>query len=435
MFVQVEQPGRPRILIGNIYNQRPLAGGDVEDNERRTLTVERLRRIRLPRDTAVILVGDRNLHHSWWEVMQSEPSAPAAATVEWLREHGFTLVNEPDEPTFYAHGSGKPSVLDLVFANDRATRDDLVKDFHVDAAATLDSDHCGLRWTFDPARETVDNPTGARYNWKKADEERFKSAFLRGLEARKAELDVLVEDAVLDAAVLERAATAVNAIFEAAAKEAAPERRASTQAKPFWDADLDRAKAAVRDAAKAQARARDPDAGICQRLANACSHAAAVFKRTMRKKRRKYYGEKLEKSTTKEMWEFPKWTKGRREYPTPPLSRGVDQQPATTHAEKCTLLRDTLLAPPPDLVHAYPELDTPHADAEPYVGVTRLEVERALFAPEPDSAPGPSGISNRALRWAWQAAGITRCSGESPSLPRCASSARRITRSRVHTVS
>lgn len=80
--------------------------------------------------------------------------------------------------------------------------------------------------------------------------------------------------------------------------------------------------------------------------------------------------------------DFPKWTKGKREYPTPPLSRGDGSPLGTTHTDKCVVLRNTLFAPPPDLGHEFPDLDTPRAGAEPFVTVTRLEVEHMLFSPD-----------------------------------------------------
>ncbi|KZV80442.1 hypothetical protein EXIGLDRAFT_780923 [Exidia glandulosa HHB12029] len=336
MFFEVAQPGRRTILVCNLYNERQQeqdGQGDVA--QRGTYTVERLRRVRLPRDMPIVLAGDWNLHHPWWETMNREPSALANATAEWLRENGFMLVNEPDAPTFHSHSTGKPSVLDLVFVNECAQREDTVKDFCIDERATLDSDHSGLRWSFDPAREVVENPTGVRYNWKAADEEAFKEKVLSAVEDRRDAFAPLRERRELSVPELERAAEALRAVLDEGAQAAAPERRTSTQAKPWWNEAMSAAKEAVEAAETAQSQCKSADPALRERLATACSHAAAVFRRAAKKTKAKFFRTTLEDAKGNDIWSFPKWTKGRREYPTPPLFRGRDLPPATTHAEKC----------------------------------------------------------------------------------------------------
>ncbi|KZV78757.1 hypothetical protein EXIGLDRAFT_567154, partial [Exidia glandulosa HHB12029] len=58
---------------------------------------------------------DFNLHHPMWESMAEEPSAQARDFVAWMQEHAFTILNEPDEPTYFSRNSTRRSVLDLTF--------------------------------------------------------------------------------------------------------------------------------------------------------------------------------------------------------------------------------------------------------------------------------------------------------------------------------
>ena len=51
-----------------------------------------------------------------------------------------------------------------------------------------------------------------------------------------------------------------------------------------------------------------------------------------------------------------------------------------------------------------PDLDADRPGAYAYEEVTASEVRDAIFGASPTSAPGPSGITNQAVRWAWDVA-------------------------------
>ncbi|EJD33162.1 hypothetical protein AURDEDRAFT_177757 [Auricularia subglabra TFB-10046 SS5] len=57
----------------------------------------------------------------------------------------------------------------------------------------------------------------------------------------------------------------------------------------------------------------------------------------------------------------------------------------------------------PELGHQYPDLTT-HPNATDFHCITRPQVFAALTAPNPDKAPGHSGVLNRAVLWAWDVA-------------------------------
>lgn len=411
MAIEVQQQGRLPVLLFNVYNEHPLqdadGGGDRRQRDQMSTTVQRMLgsdlHQRLPQDVPVILTGDWNLHHPLWQSMAAEPTREARELVLWMQENGLTIVNEPDEPTYFSRHSTSRSVLDLTFVNQVALREATVRDWHIDPASTLSSDHAGLVWCLDPGQEPVDNASAGQYNWKKADVDLFKRTLREELDARMHTFAALRDEgAWLPPAVLDTITRALHDALQVAADKAVPVRRPSTYAKPFWDAELDAAKEEIVRAKLELAAALLPD--VIEELAKVYTHHVRRLRRLVKKKKRAFYRARLENATSKDMWEFPRWTKGKRQYPTPPIFRGEGVPPATEHADKCAALRDALFAPPPDLGHAYPDLAAPHPEAAQLHRVTRAQVYAALTAPDPDKSPGPSSVPNRALRWAWDVA-------------------------------
>src|SRR6266498_2104391 len=62
-----------------------------------------------------IIYGDFNAHHSWWNLDISN-SIRANELVQWLNQHQFKLLNEPDIPTFYRQNIRNISIINLAFA-------------------------------------------------------------------------------------------------------------------------------------------------------------------------------------------------------------------------------------------------------------------------------------------------------------------------------
>ena len=90
-----------------------------------------------------------------------------------------------------------------------------------------------------------------------------------------------------------------------------------------------------------------------------------------------------------------------RTYTAPPLDHSEDRTPAITHAEKCDVLREHLFPEPPTLDDPPPFDLEPKEDDMEYVSVTRREVRDAIFTAAQLNAPGISGLTGRAWRWAW----------------------------------
>lgn len=145
---------------------------------------------------------------------------------------------------------------------------------------------------------------------------------------------------------------ATNFLLEcmtSAAETAVPRRRPSLRAKPWWTNELSQARNNVNEA-RAHASARFKELGHPDPVAvQTVKHLAAVSDRLYKRTKRRFYEEVVRAAGPRNFWDMRKWTNGSRQYPSPPISRGEDREPALTHADKCEALREKLLPPgPPD---------------------------------------------------------------------------------------
>lgn len=121
-----------------------------------------------------------------------------------------------------------------------------------------------------------------------------------------------------------------------------------------------------------------------------------------RKKKRAWVTNTLQDAKDNDIWQFQKWSKGVRNYPSPPISRGNGLPPAVSHAEKCEALRAELYQPPPQLPAAWvPDVDSPIEGQLPFEDITEEEVYEAIHKVSMDTAPGHSQVTYKALKWAW----------------------------------
>ena len=64
-------------------------------------------------DKNIILCGDLNVHHSWWNSTVTN-FKNTDNLIDWLNNYEFELLNEPDQQTCYKSNN---SIIDLAFAS------------------------------------------------------------------------------------------------------------------------------------------------------------------------------------------------------------------------------------------------------------------------------------------------------------------------------
>ncbi|KDQ55771.1 hypothetical protein JAAARDRAFT_329180 [Jaapia argillacea MUCL 33604] len=114
--------------------------------------------------------------------------------VDWLDDHGFTLLNEKGVPTHQeARSRSGLSTLDLTWVNGRAVELDAVRDWKVEPQRSHGSDHYAITWRFDWGEEEVLNPSGVKFNFKDVDQLKWRDAFEEEIGQREQALSPLLD--------------------------------------------------------------------------------------------------------------------------------------------------------------------------------------------------------------------------------------------------
>ncbi|KAG9019083.1 hypothetical protein FRB90_006606 [Tulasnella sp. 427] len=397
--LEIRQGGHPPVLIVNIYNSTARSASQE-------WVVDDIINAPWPTELPIMLTGDWNLHHEWWEPARSPAASERAQrTVDWLLNHDFLLLNEEDEPTFFGHNGSHATTIDLTFANEAAIQVGAAKEWTTDRAMSFSSDHTAIRWVIDMGELPIDTTPNRKFNYKRADPVLFQECLVEKLQA-KAETFNRINNitAAQSEEDIETAAEALLEALVAAAEATIPERRFSPHSKSFWNEELDHFLEELKEA-EAVVRTETRREGVASEQATGrYLKARARFRRGIKATRRRDAEGKLADAKPTNVFEFKRWTEGKREYPSPAMTPRTGGTAVVQHEEKCELLLKELLPPSnwdpndmPDLTRPYPgEAEMPPA--------TRGEVRRAIFKPDPNKAPGPSGISFLALRWAWNVA-------------------------------
>jgi hypothetical protein len=401
-FLEIRQGRFPPTLIVNLYNQQ---SGDNTGQ----WSIDRLMEINLPSSIPVILTGDWNLHHELWEVLECPADPHADHVVEWLQDQDFTLLNSHNEHTYVSHDDAQShSVLDLTFVNSIAMAADTVKAWGIRPELVTTSDHKAISFTMDNGAVPVDNVYGVKFNWKSADQETHNKVLREELDKYDQTFQPLRRahrnGTCASHQQLEAAAEALHVALLAACEASVPLRRPSAQAKPWWTPEL----TTMHDqlvqlrhiqSARIRSGGRVPEDESAQTRTQ-----VNAFKRAVKKAKRVFFDKIIRETDTRNIWERHRWTKGQRQYPSPPIQRGNGLPDAVQHSDKCDTIRNVLFQEPRDLGVDPPDLSSALPDEFVCPPVTLKEVYDAIFSAAPLKAPGPSGSPNLALRWAWAVA-------------------------------
>src|SRR5260221_10321944 len=121
----------------------------------------------------------------------------------------------------------------------------------------------------------------------------------------------------------------------------------------------------------------------------------------VQKTKREFYQKIASEANVQNIWQIRNWTKQKITSASPPIHTGDDSPPATSHAEKCNVLRKHLFPNSPTLPGEPPIDLTPKPEDIEYVPVTKREARDAIFTAAQLNTPGISGLTGRAWRWAW----------------------------------
>ena len=384
LALEVRVLGRSPFLIINIYN----------DDKCGALTM--MTTLSLP-PLPTFITGDFNLHSPMWSVEHMPTSAAAETLIDWMCLHGFTLLNNPGEMTF-SRGD-QWSVLDLTWANRLTFEKDMIQEWSVRPDLNICSDHFPTVW-FIPTTHTP-FPTDPHAN-------RFKFDARKAIDwishLKQSLSDVftppLLESTSVAPASLEWVIERLHTALETASVETLSRGSTTLRPNPWFTKEV---AAAIRNARAAR------------RLAHLATHrnylctqdTKTLYRSTRRRLQRTVTKAKRDWALhfaggikTFKVWSLNSWYRGIRRYTIPHLQT-PEGTAVTEPAQKCQLFHSTFFIPsPPVKVDPFDPCST-RANTRPFQEVTIDEVTLALRSSSNTSAPGPSGITYRALKWIW----------------------------------
>ena len=337
---------------------------------------------------------------------QPVPDARARLFIEWMDENGLEIRNEHDRTTRISPATGKGSALDLTILNGRARETQIMKDWNVANRLNGGSDHFATTFSIGQPGEEIQSVHANVLNWKGAE----KGEFLRTLREEKERVSTrftqlfgpIIRPEPVTRQHIDEATQFLADLLISTADRAVKIRKPSKYANPWWDRNCTEALAEMRrtrsESLETRQRMGNPD----QETENRARHAHNKWTRVYKKAKRRYYDKLKEEANQDNIWSLYKWGRGNRQYHSPPIRR-ADGSMATEHSEKCAILRDALLPPPPDLPHIQPPTLDPLETDFPWTSVTRNEVRESIRSAAPYNAPGPSGLAGIAWKWAYEA--------------------------------
>jgi len=385
---QALEQGEPRsqdVWVHNIYNPSPVSYTSTDSPSTLPVLEEAL-----AMDGEHVVVGDFNLHHPNW-------NNPGRYTYHAMADRLLELMGTkemeiglPGESVTWK-SRGLQSAIDLVFVTKGAhnamtsclVRDDL----------HLGSDHwpimTELEWSWEGAVPR------ARRAWKKTEDKAVREEITKGAKALSYALgkpDLTTREDI--DGYLNKMTLGFQEIIDLTIPWAQPHQ----DAKSYWNSDCVKATKAAKICLRSHLRSR------CVRSEGDLKDANHERVKIIRKAKTLSFRESVHKASLKPagVWKLARWGRnnsGRpKELPQFPSIRDEAGGKTSEFNGKVRALRRVLFPPPPnadlsDIVGTrYPD------PLETSSQVQRAEINKAIWHPAPDKAPGITKIPNRFLR-------------------------------------
>ena len=102
----IEIYGLETFHVLNVYNKRRRPNQAYTEDRLKNLTLNKF----------IIIVGDFNRHHMWWNpAADSKKEQETSILVDWLKILQVTLINNTDESIFFRQNMKNRSIIDLAF--------------------------------------------------------------------------------------------------------------------------------------------------------------------------------------------------------------------------------------------------------------------------------------------------------------------------------
>nr|XP_036581842.1 zinc knuckle [Colletotrichum truncatum]KAF6790285.1 zinc knuckle [Colletotrichum truncatum] len=388
-----------KIAIHNIYNPQ-----NQEEGEK---TVLQQLRTALETNNHIeqIVVGDFNLHHELWGGSDIRTTDAGARELVELMDDSDLINQLPAGTITYKEGDYS-STIDLCLLT-VGLIERLIK-CGIEDEVNHDSDHLPIATSLDLTIAQLQPEE--RRNWKALDERVFIRAIKRELPPlrrprTKSALDKYVQD--------------ITEALSIATEEAVPKKILSPKSRAGWSEECEEVLAETKRLRRrfyAEHTEQNWEEYIIARNKKG---------RTIRKALQKAHREAVETAaeSPESLWRIAKWARTRQnQMPTvtPEIAKPGSNHTATTPEEKAELFRETFFPAPPE-ANLEDIQNATYRDQITLPPISENEVEEAIKKTAPRKAPGPDGITNRALQIAkpWISPHLARAFNQSLRIGYC----------------
>ena len=361
--------GSVQLRIINVYHDKPMSGHSLAHLFSHTL------------DDLIptIILGDFNTHSPRWSLPHSTHSSWAPAFHEWMDSNGLETLNPTNEHTWQKRGS-RNSIIDLALANESARFIANLSALTVSWPQAA-SDHAALLINFHPDHTSPPPPPelhGFHIDQDRKEEwyNSFRSFVTDHLMLSAT--DPLIAAEQLNEAILATCRTHLDKIKSGPPKGAL-----------WWNDQCTLNLHMLRSTPPGEARTR----------------ASKSFRASVREAKRSWAHDQLfENHKTDNIWRMARVRKGRRSQVLPPLKDAYGSVQSDT-LTKASLLKNRFFPEKNNAVDiAVASIGDPHPLPErAWPPISIDEIAEAIKGTNNKSAPGPSGINYKILKWAFDA--------------------------------
>lgn len=365
--------GKEKLYITNVYN--PHRRHDTEEEKG---AIDHLVEMRVPIEAHWLVAGDFNAHHPAWHIKDPAPTpGPRDRQImTWAQDRELTLANTRGVATrkdWTERGVHRErSCIDLTWRSVSLEDTGIEESWAASFDSSSASDHAVICFTISL---TAPPPEPPRFPTLDPDKEsEWMEAFVETADAvfnlphaTKSDIDTKAE------ALLEAMRTATTHTHKS-------KSRTPPAAARWWNKECQDHKKAIHAAA-----GQEKDA------------LQAKTKEIHRKAKKKAADALVEKAAPENIWQMVRWSRGARRTPIPSLK--VGDTSANTPQQKAQAFKNKYFAPPDTPPAARPRNRQQHTTPGRDHHISPQELTNALRLTSNKSAPGPSGLNYRALKW------------------------------------
>ena len=347
---------------------------DVADDS----SLETLTAIDLDSTIPTLLCGDFNLHSPSWSQEGWDRSPRASQFEQWAAGQTFELQTPRGTITRHGKEGERSSTLDLTWFNLAASVQYSLAMPEVDWAASIGSDHAGIRTVWSLQRQTPTTPTNATYAFKHDMSAEDQKTWQKRIETLLYPLGGDLSTPTL----IDEAANKLQTAVEKACTELMKRKKPpGPRPQPWWNDSCTKAVQAIQNATNEEEK----------------HDAAKRLTKVTRLAKRSWADDVV---TNDNVWDVAKWRHGRKCSQIVALRTQEGQLTFDTN-QMANLLAARFFNKDPGNVQLQQTDDPEPLPTREFRMFTPEELGRGLNQTSNTSAPGVSGISWAVLKKAW----------------------------------